>query len=189
MTIPRLYVVLALLPVFLGLLQPLHSSKIFPFEPANDGSSPRLLLLTAHPDDETFFFGPTLTSLIPSSRVSSSPNPENPIHSNSVPFTLPQVYSLCFSVGNADGLGYVRRRELQDSLDVIGVAEDKRWVLDKKYGFIHVLLHLTQVANASFSEFQDNINARWNASLIAATVYNFISDHDISIVCCQLNNI
>lgn len=188
MDIPGLYVALALLPVFLGLLQPLHSSEIFPFGPANDGSSPRLLLLTAHPDDETFFFGPTLTSLIPSSRVTSSPNPESPIHSNSDPFPLPQVYSLCFSVGNADGLGYVRRRELQESLDIIGVAEDKRWVLDKRWVFVSVLLHLTQVAHvASFSEFQDNITARWNASLVAATVYDFISDHDISIVRCPLN--
>ncbi|KAI9441186.1 LmbE-like protein [Lactarius indigo] len=155
-----LYVALALLPVLLSLLQPLHSGNVFSFGPANDNSSPRLLLLTAHPDDETFFFGPTLTSLIPSSGVSLSPSP---IHSNSVPFTLPHVYSLCFSVGNADGLGYVRRRELQDSLDVIGVAEDKRWVLDK-------------------NEFQDNITAMWNTSLIAATVYDFISDHDISII-------
>lgn len=92
-------------------------------------------------------------------------------------------------MGNADGLGYIRRRELRDSLDVIGVAEDKRWVLDQKYVFIHVLLHLTQVAHASFSEFQDNITARWNASLIATTVYDFISDHDISIVRCLLNKI
>ena len=185
MAIPVLYVALALLPVFLSLLQPLHSHEIFPFGPANvnDGSSPRLLLLTAHPDDETFFFGPTLTSLIPSS------NPESPIYSTSVPFTHPQVYSLCFSVGNADGLGYVRRRELQDSLDVIGVARDKRWVLDKKYVFTHVLLYLTQITHANFSEFQDNITTRWNTSLIAATVYDFISDHDISIVRCLLNKI
>ncbi|KAH9177828.1 LmbE-like protein [Lactarius sanguifluus] len=160
MAIPGLYVALALLPVLLGLLRPLHSSNVFPFGPASDNSSPRLLLLTAHPDDETFFFGPTLTSLIPSSGVSLSPSPT---HSNSVPFALPHVYSLCFSVGNADGLGYERRRELRDSLDVLGVAEDKRWVLDK-------------------NEFQDNITAMWNASLIAATVYDFISDHDISII-------
>ncbi|KAH9073102.1 LmbE-like protein [Lactarius deliciosus] len=160
MAIPGLYVALALLPVLLGLLRPLHSNNVFPFEPASDNSSPRLLLLTAHPDDETFFFGPTLTSLIPSSGVSLSPSPT---HSNSVPFALPHVYSLCFSVGNADGLGYERRRELRDSLDVLGVAEDKRWVLDK-------------------NEFQDNITAMWNASLIAATVYDFISDHDISII-------
>ncbi|KAH9060521.1 LmbE-like protein [Lactarius vividus] len=160
MAILGLYVALALLPVLLGLLQPLHSSNVFPFGHTNGGSSLRLLLLTAHPDDETFFFGPTLTTLIPSSGVSLS---LSPTHSNSVPFALPHVYSLCFSVGNADGLGDIRRRELRDSLDVIGVAEDKRWVLDT-------------------NEFQDNITATWNASLIATTVYDFISEHDISII-------
>ena len=135
MVVPGLYVALALLPVILGLLlQPFHSSESFPSGPAIDGSIPRLLLLTAHPDDETFFFGPTLTSLIPSSGVSLSPKPEGPIHSNSV-----QVYTFCFSVGNADGLGYIRRRELRDSLDIIGVAEDQRWVLDTKYIFIRLL--------------------------------------------------
>ena len=188
MAVAGLYVVaLALLPVFLGLLQPLHPSKIFPFGSASDDPSLRLLFLTAHPDDETFFFGPTLTSLIPSSAVSFSPKPESPIYSNSVPFALPQVYTLCFSVGNADGLGYVRRRELQDSLDVIGVAEDKRWVLDRKYVFVCSLLCLRQGAHASFSEFQDNITARWNTSLIATTLHDFVSDHDISIVRCLLD--
>jgi len=90
--------------------------------------------------------------------VSLSPKPEGPIHSNSV-----QVYTLCFSVGNADRLGYIRRRELRDSLDIIGVAEDKRSVLDT-------------------NEFQDNITASWNTSLIATTVHKFVSDHDISII-------
>jgi len=160
MAVQGLYIALALIPVFLGLLQPFHSSKIFTFGPANDGSSRRLLLLTAHPDDETFFFGPTLTSLIPSSGVAFFQKTD---YSNSVPFTLPQVYTLCFSVGDADGLGYVRRRELWDSLDVIGVAEDKRWLLDR-------------------NEFQDSITAGWNASLIANTVHEFVSDHDISII-------
>jgi N-acetylglucosaminylphosphatidylinositol deacetylase len=178
MAVPGLYVALALLPVILGLLQPFHSSETFSFGPVGDGSTPRLLLLTAHPDDETFFFGPTLTSLIPSSGVSLSPKPGH-IHSNSV-----QVYTICFSVGNADGLGYIRRRELWGSLDIIGVDEDKRWVLDKKYVFIR---HLRQVAQASFSEFQDNITASWNISLIATTVHEFVSDHDISIVRCLLD--
>ena len=187
MAFAGLYVVaLALLPVFLGLLQPFYSSEIFPFGSASDDSSPRILLLTAHPDDETFFFGPTLTSLIPSSAVSFSPKPQSPIYTNSVPFALPQVYTLCFSVGNADGLGHVRRRELRDSLDVIGVAEDKRWVLDRKYVFVRSSFYLRQVAHASFSEFQDNITARWDTSLIATTVHDFVTDHDISIVRCLL---
>jgi N-acetylglucosaminylphosphatidylinositol deacetylase len=132
-TRPGLYVILALLPLFFSLLlQLLHSGDISSFEPDIGSSTPsHILLLTAHPDDETFFFGPTLTFLIPSSETSSvSTSSGSP---NSVAHIPPQIYSLCFSVGNADGLGEVRRHELEDSLDVIGVAKDKRWVLDKQY--------------------------------------------------------
>jgi N-acetylglucosaminylphosphatidylinositol deacetylase len=51
--------------------------------------------------------------------------------SDPVALIFPQIYSLCFSVGNADGLGDTRRRELAGSLDVLGVTEGRRWVLDK----------------------------------------------------------
>jgi N-acetylglucosaminylphosphatidylinositol deacetylase len=131
-TCPGLYAILALLPLFFGLLfQPFYLGDVSSFRPSTSPStSSRLLLLTAHPDDETFFFGPTLVSLIPSSEYSLSTSPGSP---NSVADPFPQVYLLCFSVGNADGLGDIRRRELGDSLDVIGVAKDKRWVLDKQY--------------------------------------------------------
>ena len=128
-----LYVILALVPVLVSLLlQPLHSPHPFLLESnATHHSPPRILLLTAHPDDETFFFGPTLTSLIPSLSAPVSESVRE--KASNTPFTLPQVYSLCFSVGNADGLGDIRRRELGDSLDVLGVTEDRRWVLDKSY--------------------------------------------------------
>ena len=129
-----LYVILALVPVLVSLLlQPMHLPHPFLLE-SNTAhySPPRILLLTAHPDDETFFFGPTLTSLIPSlsAPVSASSSERA---SDTVAVTFPQVYSLCFSAGNADGLGDIRRREFGDSLDVLGVTEDRRWILDKSY--------------------------------------------------------
>lgn len=133
---PGLYVVLALVPVLFSLLlQPLHPGDVFPDA---DGShiSPRILLLTAHPDDEAFFFGPTITSLIPPFAVPASSSSSE--SDNASGFVTPQVYSLCLSVGNADGLGDIRRRELSDSLDVLGVAKDKRYVLDQPYAS-HIL--------------------------------------------------
>jgi hypothetical protein len=69
----------------------------------------KLLLLTAHPDDECMFFAPTLLSLTSSDA---------------------EVYSLCLSSGNADGLGDVRKNELEGSLDVLGVKEGRRWIVD-----------------------------------------------------------
>lgn len=134
MTIPLgLYVILASVPVLVSLLlQPLHLGLVFPLDSNTTNNSPHILLLTAHPDDETFFFGPTLAALIPSfaTPVSASSRNSDP---DNVPLTFPQVYSLCLSVGNADGLGDIRRRELGDSLDILGVAEERRWILDKLY--------------------------------------------------------
>ena len=125
---PGLYVLLALVPILVSLLlQPLHLGQAFSLGSSTAQYPPRILLLTAHPDDETFFFGPTLSSLIPVS-ASSKSNVSGPVS-----LTFPQVYSLCLSVGNADGLGDIRRRELGDSLDTLGVAEDRRWILDKSY--------------------------------------------------------
>jgi N-acetylglucosaminylphosphatidylinositol deacetylase len=128
------YVILALVPVLVSLLlQPLHVPHPFLLE-SNTAhyTPPRILLLTAHPDDETFFFGPTLTSLIPSlSAPVSASSGEKASHT--VAPTFPQVYSLCLSVGNAEGVGDVRRRELGDSFDILGVDEDKRWILDRSY--------------------------------------------------------
>jgi N-acetylglucosaminylphosphatidylinositol deacetylase len=138
-----LYLILAFISALFSLLfQPLRPDDIFPDSSnINHSSPPRILLLTAHPDDEAFFFGPTITSLIPSSSDDNT--------SGSV---APQVYSLCLSVGNADGLGDIRSRELGDSLDVLGVAKDKRWVLDKSYAdyILSCLTKATHTAKVNF---------------------------------------
>ena len=176
------YRILALVPVLVGLLlQPLHLPHPFLVETDTaHHSPPRILLLTAHPDDESFFFGPTLTSLIPS--------PSAPVHASSSEkdLTVPQIYSLCLSVGNADGLGDIRRRELEDSLDVLGVAEDRRWVLDKSY-VSYLVLSETRSSHRK-SEFQDGIyHLSWDSNLIADTVYKYASAYNISIVRSILN--
>jgi N-acetylglucosaminylphosphatidylinositol deacetylase len=181
------YAIFALFPFFLALLlRPLHSDNVFSFQPNTIPSNPsRILLLTAHPDDETFFFGPTLTSLIPSSETSVSTSPAS---SNSIAHPFPQVYSLCFSVGNAYGLGEVRRREFEGSLDVIGVAKDKRWILDEPYVTIPCLL-MFSCNSQKQSEFPDSITTKWDASLIAATVNRYVVDYNISTVRALLNDI
>ncbi|KAI8885177.1 LmbE-like protein [Backusella circina FSU 941] len=64
----------------------------------------QVLILTAHPDDECMFFGPTITSLL---------------HSKS------RLHLLCLSTGNADGLGDVRKRELRKSGQILGISHIK----------------------------------------------------------------
>ncbi|KIK96636.1 hypothetical protein PAXRUDRAFT_825733 [Paxillus rubicundulus Ve08.2h10] len=71
----------------------------------------RILLLTAHPDDECFFFAPTILAL-----------GKDP--------TRPEIYSLTLSTGNAEGLGETRKGELSRSLDLMGIDRNKRWVID-----------------------------------------------------------
>lgn len=69
-------------------------------------------LLIAHPDDEAMFFSPTLMSL----RDAGIP-----------------VRVLCFTSGDAAGLGRIRQRELIASLAVYGIrGEDKVFILDDK---------------------------------------------------------
>ena len=101
-------------PFLLAVLCCLLSVLYKPFEINPDAllqSPSRVLLLTAHPDDEGFFFAPTILALLRSS-------------------SRPQVFSLCLSTGNADGMGEQRKGELGLSLDILGVDEDKRWIID-----------------------------------------------------------
>ena len=78
----------------------------------------RVLLLTAHPDDECLFFAPTVSSLLaqPSALGASG--------------RAIELYSLCLSSGDADGLGHVRAGELARSLDVLGITDGRRWLVD-----------------------------------------------------------
>mmetsp|Transcript_13010 Transcript_13010/g.16888 ORF Transcript_13010/g.16888 Transcript_13010/m.16888 type:complete len:279 (-) Transcript_13010:470-1306(-) len=69
-----------------------------------------LLLVTAHPDDESMFFVPTLKSF----------------HSN-------YTYILCLSNGNGDGLGAKRKVELETcSSSQFGISKDNVFVIDNE---------------------------------------------------------
>ncbi|KII84272.1 hypothetical protein PLICRDRAFT_32348 [Plicaturopsis crispa FD-325 SS-3] len=100
-------VVLALLPLLIAYLLGFEISST-----AFSSSSERVLLVTAHPDDEVFFFAPTLIDL----------------HKQGV-----ETHSLCLSNGNADGLGSVRLEELDRSLDVLGVDKARRGVVESPH--------------------------------------------------------
>jgi N-acetylglucosaminylphosphatidylinositol deacetylase len=127
-----------MLPFFVVLVLSLVSAFLYlPLSSKNGlilGNYPRVLLLTAHPDDEAMFFAPTLLAL-----TSASPLSKAPIDledQSQVVFSTPQpqieVFSLCLSTGNADGLGNVRPTELHASLDVLGISKDRRWLIDDR---------------------------------------------------------
>ncbi|ORE09621.1 LmbE-like protein [Rhizopus microsporus var. microsporus] len=73
-----------------------QKSKSLPFKQQN-----RVLVVTAHPDDECMFFGPTITTLVSLVKC--------------------RVHVLCLSNGNAQGLGQLRKKELVRSCQTLGV--------------------------------------------------------------------
>lgn len=81
----------------------------------------RILLVTAHPDDECLFFAPTVLALTNRTRlVDASITQKNDN----------ELFSLCLSIGDADGLGHIRREEYEKSLDILGIKDTNRIVLD-----------------------------------------------------------
>ena len=73
-------------------------------------SNKRVLFVTSHPDDECMFFGPTI-------RYFKS---------------VGQVFLLCLSKGDHDGLGTVREEELQNSAKKIGIPEGHLKIVDSE---------------------------------------------------------
>lgn len=69
-----------------------------------------VLIVTAHPDDEAMFFGPTLTALREHGTV--------------------DVHILCLSTGDYEGLGKVRVQELVVSCELLGIASHRVTVID-----------------------------------------------------------
>ncbi|CBL43463.1 N-acetylglucosaminylphosphatidylinositol deacetylase [Caenorhabditis elegans] len=72
-------------------------------------SQSRILLLIAHPDDETMFFSPTIRALLQAGH---------------------RVFVLCISNGNFDGLGKIRARELSRAASKLGISASDVICLD-----------------------------------------------------------
>jgi len=72
----------------------------------------RIVLLIAHPDDESMFFNPTLQAL-------TEPQLQN------------HVKVLCMSTGNSEGIGETRRKELEQAAVTLGLRRrEDVFVLD-----------------------------------------------------------
>jgi len=95
-----------------------------------------VLLVVAHPDDETLLFLPTIFSLVQSDRL----------------------YLLCLSVGDFEGLGQTRKRELQKSCSLLGI-NDFHIVEDERL--------------------KDGPDENWDHFVIASLVQNFVKENCI----------
>jgi len=101
----------------------------------------KTLLVIAHPDDEAMFFAPTLLAL-------------GDVH---------DLYILCLSTGNFDGLGEIRRLELPRSAGKLGVAAERIRIVDHP-------------------ELQDGMDADWPRGVIAEAVTKAVKDFEIESV-------
>ncbi|XP_050019628.1 N-acetylglucosaminyl-phosphatidylinositol de-N-acetylase isoform X4 [Alexandromys fortis] len=75
------------------------------------GAGSRALLVIAHPDDEAMFFAPTVLGL---ARLGQ------------------RVFLLCFSAGNYYSQGEIRKKELLQSCDVLGIPPSRVTIIDKR---------------------------------------------------------
>ncbi|ETN81341.1 N-acetylglucosaminyl-phosphatidylinositol de-N-acetylase domain protein [Necator americanus] len=99
-----LCVLLTLLFLVILLLFSLRSNRPLPIRPSS-----KVLLVIAHPDDETMFFAPTLRALSLAGH---------------------RIFMLCVSNGNYEGLGRKRTYELRDAVYHLGVSPSDVTVLD-----------------------------------------------------------
>ncbi|KAL1946269.1 hypothetical protein VTO73DRAFT_15396 [Trametes versicolor] len=93
------------------------------------------------------FFAPTLLALLDDTGM----------------YNRPKIHSLCLSVGIADGLGDVRRLELERSLDVLGIEDGRRCVVDRP-------------------DLQDNFTTEWDPQTIASVLRPYVLENRISTI-------
>jgi len=123
--LPTSAIVILVLSVVLGALyKPLDSNSSFATQKPRewDVTSKNILLVTAHPDDETMFFAPTILALQRKADM--------------------HLYHLCLSNGDAEGLGERRWKELQSSLDILGIPPTRRWLVNHPYVFFCALTNI-----------------------------------------------
>lgn len=101
----------------------------------------QIYLIIAHPDDEVMFFSPSIIEL------------NKPVYSNNIHF-------ICFSNGNADGLGHIRSKELINSARIFGIPEENVHQIEDEINF------------------RDAMNITWDNTKISATINKIITSNN-----------
>jgi hypothetical protein len=95
----------------------------------------RVCIVIAHPDDEAMFFAPTIVRLQQMGR---------------------EIFLICLSTGNFDGLGETRKKELYASCISLGIPQDHVKIIDQP-------------------DLQDGPKNVWSANTISALVSDYVS--------------
>jgi len=112
-----------------------RSSSPFLTSPAQ-----RILFVIAHPDDECMFFSPTILT---HTRMNS-----------------PGVFLLCLSSGNMDGLGKIRKIELMESCERMGIPKGNVELVDDR-------------------RMQDGFQNKWEKEVVAFFIEYAVKLHGI----------
>lgn len=102
----------------------------------------KVLLVIAHPDDECMFFGPTVVQLVQKGC---------------------EVHLLCLTSGNYYSHGRVRKRELRNSCNVLGIEPS----------FVTVIEH---------TKLPDNPKNRWREDLVGSIILKHVLERDIDTI-------
>jgi N-acetylglucosaminylphosphatidylinositol deacetylase len=124
-------------------------SSLKPLEEGKNGhplKKKRVILVTAHPDDESMFFLPLIHAFH---------------HDNQ--HTKWEIFLLCLSRGNFDGLGVIREQEMKTCGTFLGLQEKNIFVLEDP-------------------KLQDGMQNKWDPNHIAEIVTSFTQEHDIEVV-------
>ncbi|XP_014445087.1 N-acetylglucosaminyl-phosphatidylinositol de-N-acetylase isoform X1 [Tupaia chinensis] len=106
------------------------------------GTGSRTLLVIAHPDDEAMFFAPTVLGL---ARLRH------------------RVSLLCFSAGNYYNQGEIRKKELLQSCDVLGIPPSNVTIIDDR-------------------DFPDDPGVQWDIEHVAGVLLQHVEANDIDLV-------
>ena len=107
------------------------------------------VVVTAHPDDESMFFVPTLYSLVGGGGERAELQPPSTS-------TTSQVWLLCLTTGNYNGLGSVRAQELQCAAESV--------------------LHVDQTIVLDNDRFPDHPIKPWNVEIVADAIQTVVLD-------------
>ncbi|KAI8988707.1 putative deacetylase LmbE-like domain-containing protein [Pilobolus umbonatus] len=102
-----------------------------------------ILILTSHPDDECMFFGPIITSLKTMTRA--------------------KLHVVCLSSGNAEGLGSVRKKELTNSCQTLGISPSHIKLIDHP-------------------QLQDGMHTVWDINTISDIIHDFVTKNKIDTI-------
>ncbi|XP_055331519.1 N-acetylglucosaminyl-phosphatidylinositol de-N-acetylase-like [Paramacrobiotus metropolitanus] len=117
--------------------------------------SERLLVVIAHPDDECMFFGPLIVTAVRK-------------------WCLEDVFVLCCSIGNHYGMGDIRKRELVEACEILGVHRDNIKCIDDPALPDDPEVDWSQLRLRSL--ITDTIS-EWNPSVIATFDESGVSEH------------